>query len=217
MTILPEFQGIILDMDGLILDTEGSYFSAWQQAANSLGYHISDEFCISVSGLSFSVLDGKLLEHLGNAFPLADFYPLSGEFWQTEVESKGIAVKKGALELLILLQERDIPYCLATNSPEVNARECLEYAQVASYFPKMACRDHVPEPKPAADLFLQAAKHLQLPVESCLVVEDSLTGLLAAKNANAFSVLIPSLQVTPEMQGLAGVIMQDLSELSRLL
>jgi len=217
MKTLPEFQGIILDMDGLILDTEGSYFIAWQQAAESLGYYISHEFCMSLSGLSFSVLDAKLLAYLGNEFPLADFYSLSGELWRIQVEGHGIELKKGALELINVLQARDIPYCLATNSPDVNARECLEYANVLGYFPNRICRDQVQFPKPAADLFLQAASILQLPIQACLVVEDSLTGLLAAKNAQAFSILVPSLTVTSEMQSLAGVIFQDLSELSQVL
>ncbi|SCN46706.1 hypothetical protein BAZMOX_06146_3 [methanotrophic endosymbiont of Bathymodiolus azoricus (Menez Gwen)] len=71
-------------------------------------------------------------------------------------------------------------------------------------------------PKPAPDIFLQAAGSLEQDIQSCLVVEDSLIGLLAAKNANIFSVLVPSISVNECMQKSAGIILNDLSELSIL-
>ena len=204
-------------MDGLILDTEQSYFYAWQQAAQSLGYGLSHEFCESLSGLPFSILEQRLIQLFGEKFPLKEFYSLSSGAWRSEVNQNGIAVKRGAYELLATFKEKSIPYCLATNSPEQNARECLQYAGIEGYFELMVCRDHVHRPKPAADIFLQAAQVLCQPIESCFVVEDSLTGLLAAKNANAFSVLVPSTQVDEQMRQLAGLICNDLLELSLLL
>ena len=217
MNPLPDFNAVIFDLDGLILDTESSYFAAWQSAADSLGYHISDTFCISLSGLPFAQIEIKLAQYFPVTFPFKQFYSLSSHIWRENADREGIAVKKGVHELLQVLREYEIPYCLATNSPEFNARECLEYAAVENLFSAMVCRDHVQEPKPAADLFLQAARTLQQPITSCVVVEDSLTGLLAARNANAFSVLVPSM---PDEGGqtrlLADFVVNDLSELSVL-
>ena len=116
-----------------------------------------------------------------------------------------------------ILQEAGIPYCLATNSPELNARECLQYAALDDLFTTLICRDHVREPKPAPDLFLQAARILKQPIENCIVIEDSLTGLLAASNASIFSVLVPSMpDIDGKMQALANIVVNDLSELSLL-
>ena len=154
---LPDFNAVIFDMDGLILDTESTYFSAWQQAAGALGYQLSDAFCASLSGLAFSKVEGKLSQYWGATFPFSAFYSLSADFWRTEVERDGIAVKKGAYDVLAALQARQIPYCLATNSAELNARECLQYAGITDLFMYLVCGDHVAAPKPAADLFLQAA------------------------------------------------------------
>ncbi|NOQ63271.1 MAG: HAD-IA family hydrolase [Methyloprofundus sp.] len=218
MQLLTDFNAVIFDMDGLVLDTESTYFKAWQQAADKLGYHISDDFCLDLSGLPFTQIDLKLKQYLSQAFPFDKFYHLSSELWRKTVEKEGIAVKKGVYELIQVLVEQDIPYCLATNSPELNARECLQYAAASDLFTLMACRDHVPAPKPAPDLFLLAAKHLKQPIESCLVIEDSLTGLLAAKNANATSVLIPSMPVVEQQAlDLAGLVLKNLLELAELL
>lgn len=217
MTWLPEFSAVILDMDGLLLDTEATYIRAWQLAANELGYAINDEFCTRLSGLPFSLVDKKFAEYLGADFPLSEFYTRSSELWREVADTEGIAVKKGAYDLLRVLDESETPYSLATNSPEINARECLRYAGIEELFSIIVCRDHVQNPKPAADIFLRAAHLMQQPMQSCLVVEDSLTGLRAAKNAHVFSVLVPS---TPDpdgqMQALAGLVLNDLLELSEL-
>lgn len=188
MKQLPDFNAVIFDMDGLVLDTETTYFSAWQQAADTLGYTISDAFCAQVSGMPFSHIEQQLTQYLGVNFPLSEFYRLSSIYWRAGVESDGIDVKTGVYDVLQVLDALSIKYCLATNSPETNARECLQYAGIANLFPTIVSRDHVPSPKPAADIFLRAANVLEQPIAACLVVEDSLIGLLAAKNANAFSV-----------------------------
>jgi len=214
---LPDFNALIFDMDGLVLDTEITYCRAWQQAADALGYQLSDQFCFGLSGLPFSIIELRLTQALGNDFPLAEFYLLSSEFWRATVNREGIALKKGVNDLFVVLKNAHIPYCLATNSPEKNARECLSYAGIEGLFEILVCRDHVRAPKPAADIFLHAADSLGQIIQSCLVVEDSLTGLLAARNANAFSVLVPSTVVDEPMQELAGIILNDLSELSVLI
>jgi beta-phosphoglucomutase-like phosphatase (HAD superfamily) len=85
------------------------------------------------------------------------------------VQREGIAVKKGAYEILHYLQDAQVPFCLATNSPEANARECLSYAGMSDVFEILVCRDHVPQPKPAADIFLRAASRMQQSIQSCLV------------------------------------------------
>ncbi len=217
MNPLADFKAVIFDMDGLILETEPTYFKAWQQAADKLGFHLSDSFCITLAGLPFSQIEVKLTQYFDASFPFNIFYSLSSDIWRTNVECEGIAVKKGVFDILHVLREHQIPYCLATNSAEINARECLQYAGIERWFTRLICREHVESPKPAPDLFLLAASVLQQPIEDCIVIEDSLTGMLAARRANAFSVLVPSMpDKDGKTQALADLFVNDLSELSVL-
>ena len=215
--MLAQYSAIIFDMDGLILDTEASYFIAWQQATKTMGFKLSDEFCIKLSGVSFSALEQELCQYFGRGFSFSHFRQLSNQFWQAHVEKNGIEVKAGVHDLISYLKKQNTPYCLATNSPEINARECLQYAGIESLFNLMVCKDHVKAAKPAADIFLRAAALLNQPIENCLVVEDSYVGLQAAQHAGAYSVLIPSLKLSPEMQSLAGLVMEDLTQLHHVL
>ncbi|CCE22980.1 HAD family hydrolase [Methylotuvimicrobium alcaliphilum] len=185
-------EGAIFDLDGLVLDTESTYFMAWRQAAEHMGYQLPSAFCLSLSGLHYRDVEMRLLEFCGNAFDLQEFNRLSGVCWYRIVEKQGIDIKKGFLTLLWLLQDSGIPYGLATNSRLNNALECLDFAGLGNVFETIVARDHVELGKPAPDIFLNAAERLSIPISRCLALEDSTAGVMAASASGAFTVYIPS-------------------------
>ena len=212
MLNLNVFSAVIFDMDGLVLDTESTYFAAWQQAAKVMGYSLSDAFCLSLSGLHTKEIELKLLACCGAEFNLDTFANLSGIFWREQVNVHGIKIKHGFTELVEFIVQQQIPYCLATNSSAVNAVECLEFAGIREIFSTIITRDDVEHGKPAPDIFLKAAELLQVPISRCLVLEDSYAGIEAASRAGAFSVLIPSTEpVDPMAIVLCDVMMIDLA------
>ncbi|GAB6142378.1 HAD family hydrolase [Methylosoma difficile] len=214
MPNLSDFAAVIFDMDGLVLDTESTYCLAWQQAGSALGYSIPEHFCLSMAGLSGTAIEGHLLSHFGESFDLPGFQQLSGKFWHAHVGQHGIAVKTGVDTWLDALNRQKLPFGLATNSRAANARLCLQMAGLAEAFQLIVCRDDVAAPKPAPDVFLAAARHLQVDIRQCLVLEDSHTGLLAAKQAGAYAAFIPSVwPAQPESLTLCDFISPDLEQL----
>ncbi|MGZ4976758.1 MAG: HAD family hydrolase [Methylobacter sp.] len=215
---LTDFAAVIFDMDGLVLDTESTYFAAWQQAAKAMGYRFSDEFCLSLSGMHYQDIEPKLIECCGTEFNLEIFNRLSRDFWRDYVNAHGISIKHGFSELLALLIRQKIPYCLATNSRMADALECLELAGIEDIFAVIIARDHVQYGKPEPDIFLKAAEKLQVDISRCLVLEDSHAGIVAASRAGAVSVLIPSTaNVDPLAVKLCDLMLSDLAQLADII
>ena len=218
MPKLPDFDAVIFDMDGLVLDTESTYSLAWQKAATAMGYDLSEPFCLSLSGLHYQAVEQKLLALYGTDFNLNDFNQLSADYWRRHVNANGIRIKKGFSLLLEHLVKKKIPYGLATNSRALNAYECLELAGLKNIFTTIVTRDHVQQGKPEPDVFIKAAELLNVNISRCLVLEDSHAGIVAAARAGAFSVFIPSLwPVEQRTAELCDVMMHDLAQLAETL
>jgi len=148
---------------------------------------------------------------VGLIFDLPRFNQTASIVWRNHVNQHGIEVKCGFNELLAFIVQQSLPYCLATNSRAINALECLELAGLTNIFSTIISRDEVAHGKPAPDIFLKAAEILQVPIEQCLVLEDSHAGVVAAKLAGAFTVFIPStLSIDPLTLELCDVMMSDL-------
>jgi HAD superfamily hydrolase (TIGR01509 family) len=211
---LSDFAAVIFDMDGLVLDTEPTYFIAWQQAAQMMGYKLPASFCESLSGLHYQAVTEAVLSYCGADFNLQRFNELSGHYWYEHVNRYGIHSRTGFNELIETLIQQDIPYCLATNSSAMNAKECLAFAKLDHVFSTIISRDEVLHGKPAPDIFLKAAAILNIPIQQCLVLEDSHAGIVAAKSAGAYALWIPATKtLDPVTLSLCDAKMNSLAEL----
>jgi beta-phosphoglucomutase len=206
-----DFSAVIFDMDGLVLDTETTYCFAKQQAGYALGYEFSEQFWMSMSGLHQTDIEQKLLASCGADFDLVAFNNAASDIWHDYVETNGIKIRHGFNQLLDYIVEQSLPYCLATNSNAGNAEKCLKYAGLENAFPVILTRDDVEQGKPEPEIFLTAAKTLNVDISRCLVLEDSHSGILAASRSGAYSVFVPSLlPVDPETVSLCDAMMSDL-------
>ncbi len=195
-----EFSGVIFDLDGLVLDTESSYFAAWKMAAGTMGYVLDDAFLTTLSCLHYQAVEKAIKRRCGGGFDIEKFSRLSSQCWQEWVNKKGLAIKHGFHDMLGLVQQNRLPFCLATNSHSKNARQCLQLAGIENVFETIIGREQVQTGKPSPEIIFQAARAMRVPVENCLVLEDSLTGVRAAKRAGAYCVLLPS---TPAVEPVA--------------
>ena len=101
---------VILDMDGLMLDTEPLYKRAWQTAAAELGYRLGDDFYLTLIGRTNAAGERALAERFGSGFPLARFQRRWPELWREDLERSGIPLKPGLPELLDCLADERIPW-----------------------------------------------------------------------------------------------------------
>jgi beta-phosphoglucomutase len=215
---LSEFSAFIFDMDGLVLDTEPTYFAAWRQALREIGLAVDDDVYQKLSGRHYSYIEAYLQNRYGSSFDLVAFNKLSVKHWRQHIQTHGIPVKTGVIELLEFAKRQAIPVCLATNSEAVYARECLSVAGMLDYFPLMVTGDDVEKVKPEPDIFLQAAMLMQVDIGDCLIFEDSHTGILAAAKAGGCAVYVPSiLPVQLSTLELCHYVLDDLSQAFKII
>ncbi len=212
---LPDFAAVILDMDGLVLDTEKTYFFAWQEAAKSMGFTLTGDFCRSLTGQPYQQVERLIVSELGESFKVESFRKLSSKYWRKIISENGIMVKDGFYSLIAVVRQFKIPYCLATNSHMENAVECLRFAEIIDYFPNIVARNQVKNAKPAPDLYLQAAEGLEVAIAKSLVVEDSEIGVQAGKSAGAFVVMIPS--APQDRRSSADMMLKNLAQLAEMI
>jgi HAD superfamily hydrolase (TIGR01509 family) len=182
---------VIFDHDGLTLDTE----QAWTRAERTLfarrGARFTDDHKRDLLGSSSAVAAAKLERIL--ALPGRGI-ELMGELHDIVMEEllAGAPPMPGARELVAELRGLGIPVGLASNSPRVFVERALGVAGMLGAFDVTVAGDEVPAPKPAPDAYLAAARALGAEPADCVALEDSNTGVAAARAAGMSVIGVPS-------------------------
>lgn len=196
MTPFLNIHAVIFDMDGLMLDTEPLYRSAWKKAAAQCGFLLSDGTYAHIVGRTAADAEAELANAFGSGFVLADFRVWRDKF--EAVEFSGLMPKKPGLDgLLDLLESRRIPKAVATSTKRQRAAKQLEALGLLPRFSCIAAGDEVATGKPAPDIFLLAAQRLGVTPAVCLVLEDAEAGVAAASRAGMQVCLVPDLNTPP--------------------
>jgi HAD superfamily hydrolase (TIGR01509 family) len=187
-------RALLLDLDGLLIDSEPLYRSAWQAAAAEAGYELSDRLYLNLIGLSDRDSEEVLVKTFGDDFPLTRFRSLWPLLWRRQAENFGIPLKPGLDDLLAVIEKHRLPAAVATSSDRERAHFALQAAGLDRRFSCVVTGDQVARGKPAPDIFLEAARRLGVSPPHCLVLEDSEAGVLAAAAAGMSSLLVPDLK-----------------------
>lgn len=204
---------ILFDMDGLMLNSEQLYQTAWKVAAADLGYELSNALYLSLVGRSNAEAERAFAQVYGPTFPMAAFKASWQAHWQTLVQTQGIPLQPGLLELLDWLEQRRMPKAVGTSSNREEAEICLAAAGIGDRFSTVVTVDQVAAGKPEPDIFLEAAHRLRIQPSQCLVLEDSHAGVKAAAAAGMKVIMVPDLQEpTAETRAIALHIYPSLHE-----
>jgi HAD superfamily hydrolase (TIGR01509 family) len=187
-----KFQSVIFDFDGILVDTEWAIYQAWKRTFEAHGQHLPLDVYTRCIGSDFATWSPKthLEELTGRAFDWHDLDTRRQHEIEAELTHEG--PMHGAIELLEFLQKAEIPTAVASSSSPRWVHGWLERLDLAKNFRAVVCRGDAPRIKPAPDLFLEAAKQLNTAPEHCLVIEDSMNGLKAAKAACMPTWVIPN-------------------------
>jgi HAD superfamily hydrolase (TIGR01509 family) len=185
-------QAAIFDMDGLLLDTE----TLWHEAEIDLFRRYGADFTwddkMAVIGTSFEVTARHFAERLGRP-------PEAGAALVDEMISlmhervlRQVDARPGAIELVERLQELDgVRLGLASNSPRFLVLDALATANLTDVFGTIVTSSDVPRSKPAPDIYLRACADLGVQPSEAVALEDSASGVAAAKAAGLTCIAVP--------------------------
>jgi len=173
-------QALIFDFDGTLADTMPTHFSAWEVSLAVHGLTFSKERFYQLGGWSTRRLAEMLIEEAGLSLsPEQLVHEKEAEFQR---QARNIQPIQPVVE--IAEGHRGVlPMAVATSGLRKIITPILQELNLAPWFETVVTADDVVHPKPAPDLFLEAARRLKIAPQFCRVYEDTDAGIEAAQRA----------------------------------
>ncbi len=185
---------VVFDNDGLLLDTESVWTRAEQDLFERRGVEFTPAHKRELVGTSAEVAGGILERRLNEPGRGVELIDELNELVVVELEH-GVEAMLGAADLLHRLKQRGTPIGLVSNSPLLFVRRSLEIVGFDDHFDVVISAHEVAAPKPAPDPYLEACRRLGVePGPPVVALEDSPTGVAAARAAGLTVIGVPSLE-----------------------
>ena len=198
-------RAVIFDLDGVVVTTDEFHYRAWRQLADEEGIYFDRNINHRLRGVSRMESLEIVLERSPRTYTPEEKLRLAERKNATYRESLRALtpadVLPGAREILIELRRRGIK--LAVGSSSKNTPVILERTGLAEHFDAVTDGNDITHSKPDPEVFLLAAQRLGIPPGECLVVEDALAGVEAARRAGMAVFGIGTPESLPGVQHLA--------------
>ncbi|HSF46552.1 MAG TPA: HAD family phosphatase [Chitinophagaceae bacterium] len=202
---------VIFDMDGTLVATTEADFLAWQRLFLEFGKQLSYQTYFPLLGKkSIDVVkEGLGLE--GDQAQQAMHRKMA--FFEDIVREQGITTLPNAERFLKEIKTGNIPIALATSSRKMKMQLVMEESGLGKYFSVFVTGEEVTHGKPSPDIFLLAAERLNVDPTHCIVIEDAVSGVAAAKAAGMKCIAITSTHDDVALIA-ADLVVDNYSELS---
>ena len=197
MPLTGRYRAVIFDMDGLLLDTETLWHEAEVELFRCHGAEFTWDDKIAVIGTSFEVTARHFADRLGR--PHEEGAALVDEMiaLMHERVRRGVEARPGAVELVARLRALDgMRLGLASNSPRFLVDDALAGAGLLGAFETIVTPADVEHAKPAPDIYLRVCEDLGVGPSEALALEDSASGVAAAKAAGLYTIAVPQFAET---------------------
>ena len=211
---MSEIDAVVFDLDGLLLDTEQVWDEVREALVRERGGRWHDRAQADMMGISSHEWSRYLHEELGLPEPPEELNRLVVERMEERYRD-GLPVIDGAVDAVRRMAER-WPLGLASSSNRPLIDLALDRMGVADLFHATVSSEEVERGKPAPDVYLETARRLGVPPERLAAVEDSASGIRAAKAAGMRVVALPNRHFPPgdDVLALADVRLDSLAELT---
>lgn len=205
---------VIFDLDGVILDTEELWNEVRESLARERGGRWSEQAQADMMGMSSVEWSGYMHDVVGLSEPPEE---ISREVVRGMLErySQRLPIIDGAVDAVQRMAARS-PLGLASSSNRELIDRALEVSGLAPYFRVTVSSEEVERGKPAPDVYLEAARRLEVEPVRAAAIEDSASGIRSAHAAGMYVVAIPNRAFPPpdDALALANVVLDSIRELA---
>lgn len=188
-----KIEGLVFDMDGLLLDSERIVQRSWEMSGNALGIKNMGQQIYHTLGMNAKSRRQYFAEMIGADFPYEEFQKLTSKYFYQITDNEGLPVKKGAAELLKYAKTHGYKTAVATSSSRGYAEHVLTDAGLYQWFDGGVFGDMVTKGKPDPEIYLRACESIALCPENGLAFEDAPGGIRSAVAAGLHTIMIPDL------------------------
>lgn len=176
-------KAVIFDMDGVIIDSEPMHAKAAVMAMKKYNIDIPIEYAYKFIGTKMSYMCSRMVEDFNMTISPEELTAANNEMKRLLLENEGYPAIPYVIELIRDLYDHELQLIIASSSGSAAIEYVMDSFNIRRYFSGYISGDMVTRPKPAPDIFLQAAERFGLAPSECLVIEDSYNGVTAARAA----------------------------------
>jgi beta-phosphoglucomutase len=182
-------RAVLWDLDGVIADTAFCHFLSWQQAFRKSGVNYTNDEFKHHFGQRNDLIIRSILGTDVSVNEIREIALDKETFFRQNI-IKDLKGFPGVVNLLRVLRENGIKSGIGSSAPLDNIRLVLSQLGIEDYFQAIATGQEVTEGKPSPQIFLLAAKRLNVDPVYCIVIEDAVAGVKAAKSGGMLCIAV---------------------------
>ncbi len=189
--MLTNVKAVIFDMDGVIIDSEHLWRRAMIEGFNKIGIPFTEADCRITTGMRFKeVIEFWFKKHEYSQTTTIEFDSMVVDHLSQLIRQEGKAMK-GVIEAFDFCKKQNIKIGLATSSNVGLMNTVLDTLQINHYFDSLCSAQYLTHGKPHPQVFINCAEELNIHPSHCVVIEDSVNGIIAGKAAHMKVIAIP--------------------------
>jgi HAD superfamily hydrolase (TIGR01509 family) len=208
---------VIFDLDGVLIDSEPAWASVREQLVRKSGGRWHEGAQEEMMGMSSTEWSRYMHDELGVPMEPDEISAAVVEGLKTHYRRQVPLLPHAVETVRALAQRWPLAVASSANRPLIDL--VLELSGIAGLFRATVSSEEVPRGKPAPDVYLEAARRLEVAPEQCVAVEDSTNGIRSASAAGMRVVAVPRPDFRPSVEALrlADAVLASLAELERAL
>ncbi|MFC2040915.1 HAD family hydrolase [Chloroflexota bacterium] len=193
-------KAVIWDMDGVIIDTAPYHLKAWREVFRKSGVNFTEEQFRQGFGQRNDTIIRSVLGEKVSQYEIDSISAEKEENFRLEIR-QNIKPLAGVIELMKSLAERRFKMALASSAPIENIQLLIHGLGIDKYFQSIISGEDVTEGKPSPQVFLLAAEKLGVKPWRCVVIEDAVAGVTAARRAGMHCVAVTNTHPEASLSG----------------